>query len=294
MAIVIAVKSIIDWVENGSIVKQERVLWIDHVESKAVLLDIRNNRAQPRWCNLEDVYAAIREGHAVKHPCDPFARNCTNDKHKEKGERRWLIIEEIVTCEPDVYFHNLRAAMVQDCLKKYEIKKSAVYKYIRLYWKGGKTKAALSLDYDNCGGPGRDKPDTAKKRGRPVGAKTGKRKSISDCRSKVNPGVNVTEEIKGVFEATFALFGKMKPSEMWQKMNETFFSEGKYWKDGAETSKLLPRDQRPTKKQLYYWLKKLIDPVKAKKRQVGDLTFQIKYREHKGNATQLVSTPERK
>lgn len=295
MSIVIAVKSIIDWVEDGSIVKQERVLWIDHDESKAVVLDIRNSRAQPRWCNLEDIYSAIQDGRAVKHPCDPFAKICTSDKHKEKSKERWQIIEGIVTSEPDVYFHNLKAAMVQDCIKKFKIKKTAVYAYIRLYWVYGKTEAALSLEYANCGNPGKDRPDPVKKRGRPVGAKTGKRKSISNSESKEASGINITEEIRGIIQATIDLYYNpnkhIKPSELWQKMNETFFSKGTYWKDGVETQKLLPMDQRPTKKQFYYWFKKLVDPVTAKKRQEGNLAFQIKYREHKGNATQLAIGP---
>ncbi|MDR7867741.1 MAG: hypothetical protein RIN56_13085 [Sporomusaceae bacterium] len=295
MPIVIAVKSIIDWVENGSIVKQERVLWIDHDESKAVVFDIRDSRAQPRWCNLEDIYSAIQAGRAVKHPCDPFAKICTNDKHKDKGKERWQIIKGIVTCEPDVYFHNLKAAMVQDCINKFKIKKTAVYAYIRLYWVYGKTEAALSLDYANCGNPGKDKPDTVIKRGRPVGAKTGKRKSVSDSEAKVASGINITDEIRGVIQATIDLFyypnKNIKPFKLFQKMNETFFRVGTYWKDGVEVPKLLPRDQRPTKEQFYYWFKKLVDPVKAKKQQEGDLAFKIKYREHKGNATQLAIGP---
>ncbi|HML31960.1 hypothetical protein [Sporomusa sphaeroides] len=247
---------------------------------------------------MQDIYQAIQEKRAVKHPGDPYLKRLVGvkSKHLEMAENRWKIIQEIVECEPDVYNPELKAAMVRDCLEKHKIGRTAVYEYIRLYWVGGKTKEGLIPDLPKCGAPGKNKPDTCVKRGYPVGKKRGKKRNgSSQSTSEIISGINVTEEIRGIIQAAIDMFyypnRNMNPAQVWHQMNATFFSQGVYLQDGVEVPKLMSKEERPKYPQFYYWFNKLVDPVKAKKEQEGKLAYEIKYRTHKGNANQLTMGP---
>jgi hypothetical protein len=294
MPVTIAVNSIIDWMEGSNIINQERVLWINHEQSFAVVLDLLDSKSRPKRRNLQDIYMAIQEKQAIKHPCDPYLKSFIDfrKKHMEKAEKVWNFIGEIVECEPDIYDSKRKFTMVKDCAEKNQISQSAIYKYIRMYWQGGKTKLALLPEFSNCGAPNKPKPDTTIKRGRPTKHKIGVGEQNT---AEVADSINVTEEMKGIFQAAITLYyyrdKNATPAQVFNKMNATFFSSGTYIKDGIEIPQLIDQKLRPSKRQFYYWFDKLKDPVTATVRREGKLAYAIKYREHKGNANQITMGP---
>ncbi|MDF2569363.1 MAG: DNA-binding protein, partial [Sporomusa sp.] len=205
MPVTIAVNSIIDWMEGSNIINQERVLWINHEQSFAVVLDLLDSKSRPKRRNLQDIYMAIQEKQAIKHPCDPYLKSFIDfrKKHMEKAEKVWNFIGEIVECEPDIYDSKRKFTMVKDCAEKNQISQSAIYKYIRMYWQGGKTKLALLPEFSNCGAPNKPKPDTTIKRGRPTKHKIGVGEQNT---AEVADSINVTEEMKGIFQAAITLY----------------------------------------------------------------------------------------
>src|SRR5258705_6452167 len=155
-------------------------------------------------------------------------------------DRAWEIIQPIIRLPRDgQYLRSERGPIIMRLVAEKRAAKSTIYHRLRRFWQAGQLKNALLPRYENCGAPGREKPETSKKRGRP-------RKFTEHGESK---GVNVTEEIRRLFRFGIKAFylnpknpTKMTLREAFARTIERYFNRGHEWKNGSHVPVLPPAD----------------------------------------------------
>lgn len=285
--------SIIEWVNTDSkSLVMERVLWINNDRNQVVLINLNEDKPLPVIKELALLNEAITKGLAIKRTVDPFIKGLQTEeeipsKYRQKRDKRWEIIRDIVNEEPDVYDKKLRGVMIRDANLKYGTPTKDIYKYLREYWKGGKSVNALLPNYKNSGAPGKQR-----------GIKNGSKRGRNSRLSKHDPdklGVNIDESIKAIFRKAAQLYynttEKYPLSKCYSTMIDNHFSVGYEIKDGVEVPILPPAYELPTKGQFIYWYKKERDFVKTLTAREGKRGFALRHRAVLGSSTQMAFGP---
>ena len=151
-----------------------------------------NLNAFPYSRLLSDIEESIKQGIAFIETDDAFGRIINeediSEKDKEVRDKAWEIISEIVCLEPLIFIPKERRNLIKKVSALHNVHENTVVKYLKKYWKRGKTKNALLPDYYQCGGKGKEKSAGILKRGRP-------RKNTEIF----GEGINVDDYIKRVF-----------------------------------------------------------------------------------------------
>lgn len=294
MSVVVMVNSIIEWFGTDEDVSMfERVLWLDSTGNQVVVMPLFDPKALPIWRNAQDIEKAIIAGEALKRTMDPYSGLYIADaeilqKHRERRDRAWEIIKELVEDEPDIFREKGRGRLVAETAKSFGVHKMTIYKYMRRYWAGGKTKNALLPAYDRCGAPGRERKvsDKGAKRGRPP-------KIAKVDGDKI--GINIDEEVKRIFRAGTKMFYNNKDkaplTRAYQQMIEKFFSIGFREDEGVQIPILPPATELPTFGQYRYWHSKELDLRKSITAREGERGFALRKRAVLGNSTQMAFGP---
>ncbi|QRF22546.1 hypothetical protein FY534_01740 [Alicyclobacillus sp. TC] len=110
----LAINTVVEWLptQDGEESNIYRVLWVDPSRNKAVLFDMKNERALPSTIDLEVLTTALEEGSARQIEY-VVKKNLLldDDVSKEALARRewaWGIISDIVKDEPDIYDEQCR------------------------------------------------------------------------------------------------------------------------------------------------------------------------------------------
>lgn len=267
----------------------DRVLWLLSTADEVVLISITASRAMPRVESYSALCAAVESGERRVIEIDPFARLLRHgadipEKHLILRDRAWTIIEPIVHLPRDgQYVRTERGPVISRLVTEKRAAKSGIYDLLRRYWQGGQVKNALLPRYGNCGAPGKEKPETDKKRGRP-------RKFSQDRESK---GVNVTEKIKRLFRLGINAFylnpknpTKMTLREAYLRTIARHFCVGYEIQNSVHVPVLPPADTLPSFKQFEYWYHReaRADSSNAIIRREGERAFNLKRRAVSGDA----------
>ncbi|MBJ7532836.1 hypothetical protein JDN40_01725 [Rhodomicrobium vannielii ATCC 17100] len=130
-----------------------------------------------------------------------------------------------------------------------------LYRLLRRYWQRGLAPNALLPDYANCGGRGKDKASSARKRGRSqLGGD--------------EEGINITPEIRSIFRAVitrrFATRQQMDLRDAWQEVMRAHFSRRAI--DEHTGQQVLVVDKgAPTLRQFRYWFVRDNDVFKVER-----------------------------
>lgn len=172
----------------------ERVLWIDKGNDIAYLIDIYSNYL-PYSREISEIEESLNNGTASVETLDPFLRVINEMNVSEKDlsirEKAWESIKDIIVLEPFIFNPTQRRKIINEICKSKEVHESTILRYLKRYWKRGKTKNALLPDYYLCGGLGKEKEVGQVKRGRP-------RKSVM----LLGEGINIDEEIRKIFKTS--------------------------------------------------------------------------------------------
>jgi putative transposase len=200
---------VIQW-EDGN---EERVLWIDRPKNMVVLFRLSNNKDDkdlPEIRNLSDVEDALAFSVAIKLPVDKYARVVSPDselvqKYGVKRDKAWNMIKDIVLDEPDIYDPKLRGILISELLNKQRKEgKVTVYRYLRKYWRHGKTPNALLPFHEKSGAKDKKREITeemkkvAAKEGKEI-PKRGRKKTITEVKPEII-GVNIDTKTKAIFK----------------------------------------------------------------------------------------------
>ena len=298
MTQILAINTIIEWlpVQDDEAPLLERILWIDPTGEHVVLMPLSDTDSLPLWKPVADIEAAIESGSTFIRKIDPFAAKVHPDpaflaQHRQRMEAAWNIIQDMVKAEPNIYLEDERGALIQEASEQFKTAKKYIYKFLKRYWKSGKTKYALLPEYGKCGGPGKARPIEANDTDRP---KRGRPPKIARLMPD-HVGVNVDEGHKKIFEISIRLYydtrKKNSLQAAYQSMLERHFNVGYRTENGTPVPILPPADQYPTFEQFAYWHRKTKNLVHSLVSREGARTYALKRRPILGNSTQMASGP---
>lgn len=248
----VLVNTLIKYIESEII---ERVLWIDKVTDVVVLINIFDN-SWPHLQELSYIKQLMLEGNIEIHSSDPFIKiidyKQLSIKERDKIDLAWKIINYIQNTinVPQIFIQKERKKVLSKVTNEFNVSRNTVDNYLKRYWKRGMSKNVLVSDYQNCGGPGKEKKATDRKRGRPMKVKL----------PATGEGINVDESIKRIFRIAINKYyntsKKNSLTTVYELMIRDYFAE--QYEDRNKNKAFLIREQSqiPTLQQFRYWFNK--------------------------------------
>ncbi|QQE78486.1 DDE-type integrase/transposase/recombinase [Alicyclobacillus sp. SO9] len=291
----ILVNSVLEWLptESTSAEHLERILWVDSVADRVVVYSLNHAEALPIWRTYSEIVRAIEDSLVIRRSMDPYIRTVAPEsdfleKHRERWEKAWNVIKDMVTSEPEIYDEKSRGIWVRHACEEFGVTKTTVYKYLRKYWRGGKTKLALLPDYNHSGAAGQPRVPAsgAKKRGRPS------RLSKLDG---VQKGVNVDADIQRIFAVGTHKFynSKLKSplNKAYKSIIGKYFNIGYRTENGERVPVLPDPSEYPTFGQYKYWFTKEFNLRTTVTARVGETGFNLRHRAVLGTSTPMARGP---
>ncbi|WP_419877523.1 Mu transposase C-terminal domain-containing protein [Brevibacillus centrosporus] len=293
---VLMVNSVIEWIEeeeNEGQNRLERVLWISPDRTNVVLYTLTEENPLPRFTEMSEIELAFEEGKVIKRTFDPYVRLSSigegpkKQKHVDKRDAIWEIIKEMALDEPDIYDPTLRGVMLKVAQEKHGTALKDLYKYLRRYWSGGKTKDALIPHYHKSGGAGKERAIIeGRKRGRP--------KLLTQHDSE-RRGINIDEDIKKIFRVAIDLYYNTRERRTLKKAYDTMikkhFNVGYKDDQGVQVPLLAPDDELPSFPAFRYWYMKKQDLKKSIIAREGSRGFNLHNRPVLESSTRMAFGP---
>jgi hypothetical protein len=267
--------------ENG---ERIRIINID-VEYKFlyyVSLDL--GVSMPKKQLIEKVESEINNNILVRIP-EPFLQSIDEERvseiQKEKRDFQWLIVEKHWHKDKEKLIETRgRQKILEEIAIENDVTVSSIKRIFSRYWQRGMNKNALLPDYMNSGGKGKSKKLK-------LDSKIGRAKK-TNYYGEITQGINVTEDIKRLFEVSINRFYRKKEkltlTETYNLMLREFFSD-KYYEDGQVQYKVWEKSRIPTYNQFYYWFKKSENIEKDISFRISDKEFNLKHRPILSNST---------
>ncbi len=267
--------------ENG---ERIRIINID-VEYKFlyyVSLDL--GVSMPKKQLIEKVESEINNNILVRIP-EPFLQSIDEERvseiQKEKRDFQWLIVEKHWHKDKEKLIETRgRQKILGEIAIENDVTVSSIKRIFSRYWQRGMNKNALLPDYMNSGGKGKSKKLK-------LDSKIGRAKK-TNYYGEITQGINVTEDIKRLFEVSINRFYRKKEkltlTETYNLMLREFFSD-KYYEDGQVQYKVWEKSRIPTYNQFYYWFKKSENIEKDISFRISDKEFNLKHRPILSNST---------
>lgn len=267
----IAINMILQSVSDGDLY---RVLWFDKGLDVVYVFNM-SRQGMPHIVQYSTLAHQIEDGMLGIITDDPFARLLPEailpEKSRQARDQVWMLMENLVIQEPDIYDKSKRGKLVALLLADTGKQRKSVYRYLKQYWRCGKNKNAFLPQYSNRGGKGKDRPSSATdvKRGRP-------RKYAEGS------GRNIDEETKRIFEKAIKKYYHTRSEYTFKAAYEMMLREHFTVQirsvDGEITSELLPADQLPTLGQFRYWYSKTHDIKNKIVSRKGEASFSLDHR----------------
>lgn len=289
----IFVNSIIEWCDDGNnLLSIERVLWVSPDFDEVVLIRIDDPRHLPHVRDISEITEGLKTPFVRRLSNDPYSHllNINEefiDKHKEKRDRAWRVIKDIIELEPHIFTEDNRGQLIKECMKKNNVGKMYIYKKLKQYWTGGKVKNALLPGYDKSGGLGKKKNLRNNKVGRP------------SYQSRENPetiGVNVTEADKKIFKiAIKGFYEKSNNPELkftYEQMIKNYYHVGYRLTKNDVMAPILPNTYEvPTYRQFRYWYTNEFNPKERYLQKEGEKKYNLSVKPNVGETSKRASGP---
>ncbi|MBV6716561.1 Mu transposase C-terminal domain-containing protein [Paenibacillus chitinolyticus] len=284
--------------EERRSIKTQRILWISPDRLQVVTFDLDNQSSLPEWTSYHSIVESLSLKIARILETDPYmifeVLKEPSEKSLHSRDKAWSLIGSLVMDEPNIYDEKLRGDMINDFIsrKKREndvkVHKTQIYRKLRRYWRGGKTKNALFCDYRNCGAPGvARESQTGKKRGR--------KPAITLLNPNRVVGVNITEDDRQVFRLAITRYyhtRKKNPLKYaFDRMLDDFYNIGFVYEKGTKIPILPPSATLPRFEQFKYYYYKERKLKDALIKRFGERNFNLAQRAATGNSTSRASGP---
>lgn len=227
-----------------------RILWASGAEEATWYLQLDDEQALPQLVSRSRLSEMFVENNASIQ-ADQALLQLPSDGQLTEAERRvrdkaWRVVNELVKNEPDIYFPNSRAALVEAVCEQWQVSRQTVYKHLRRFWRNGCVPEALIPKFANCGAKGKPKPDTDVKRGRPRNVTPGN-------------GTNVDIHVRKLMRVAWVRY--------YNKVNGAFLRQAYDWllligfpeyvvvttSKGQNRVRIVAPDKVPTFGQFSYW-----------------------------------------
>nr|WP_295825951.1 Mu transposase C-terminal domain-containing protein [uncultured Azospirillum sp.] len=229
--------------------RTERVLWLDPLGRGGFLIDIADDTAMPVFRSSEEI-DRLRSDTLLADVTDdpwlaPLAEPTIPEGHRARRDAAWTLIRPLLTEQPDIFYSDRRALLVRRVIAETGSNRFTLYRLLRRFWQRGMSPNALLPDYDRCGGRGKTKAASEKKRGR-VSA-TG------------IVGVNVDADMRRLFRDTvtrhFAVNRRLDMAGCYDALVNDHFTDLRLDEDTGR-QKAIVRADLPTLRQFRYWFEK--------------------------------------
>ncbi|WP_053216250.1 Mu transposase C-terminal domain-containing protein [Guptibacillus hwajinpoensis] len=256
----------------------ERILWSDGVILFTINLNDDAPLPEKRLVSfLTELLKDKQLNFITEEPLTAFFQERAKESHTLLREERWSAISNIVEKEPEIYVRELRGALIKEQQSRTKKSKRLIYKYLRQYWQGGKTKDSLLPLYKNSGGKGKMRQLGRNKVGRP--------KKFSHS---VGNGMNVTEEDKRIIQVSITKWyhtSKKNPlSFTYKQMKKEFYGDGYRFENGVKKPILKDANEVPSIGQFRYWFSQFNNIEATSKKRNGSRNFNLKERALLGNS----------
>lgn len=255
--------TLLEWQTLKGDARREQVLAIEAGGAEVWAIDLDDEKAQPVLHEEGEIAAALDGGHAriidryenyvaMLVPGDKYF-----EKHKEKAQKNYLLITELVNDTPRIFDRHERRRLTKEAARRLGVSVDKLRRLLRQFWQGGCTPKAMMPKYHRCGQtPGDKRQDHGKKRGR---------KSRKTILTGKPTGRNLTVEDKKKFDYGIRDFFKSGRAgtlrEAYQLTLEKYFNVGfSELKDGTRVPILPPEDDCPTLWQFEHHYRKTRDP----------------------------------
>jgi hypothetical protein len=269
----------------------ERILWIDNNNDKCFTIELFVDRLNIKIRRIAELNSHLEQD-ALQIMVD-YPISCMKDINELKKseielmDKAFEIVSYIANIdrEPQCFINHYRRALVLKAVGQFNVSEKAIYKYLRLFWQGGRLKSSLVPKFSNCGGKGKTKKTEGKKLGKP--------NSLSYITGK-NEGINVNEEIRKIFDTALKRYylhqTKRSLPEVYRYMIKDFFSKTEFV-NGEIIRKPRPTTDIPTLRQFKYWFYKNRDVENVIKKREGEKKFALNYRQLNSDSTQEAFAP---
>ena len=249
-----------------------RVLWLSPEADTVFVIELTDCKL-PVHTALSVLLEQIQDDEIQILSDDPYVPLVTENELSEKDtafrDNAWALVMELVENEPAIYDRKSRGRMLGELSKSSGVTHRTLYKYLKWYWMRGKTKNALLPQHSNCGGKGKERRVSEKKRGRP--------RKYDD-----SVGKNVDEETRHVFEQAVKKYYHTRQEynfkAAYELMVKEFYTSQVEQSDGSVRNELLDNNEIPTFGQFRYWYSKMYgteDKLVARK---GQKQYDLNHR----------------
>lgn len=239
--------------------RTERVLWIDRIGGGYYMIDVADPVAAPVFRKSEEM-AQLFAGGLVRETLDdpwlaPISESSLSSAHKERRDKAWTMIRPLVDQQPAVFQPEERGRIVFRLVAETGASRHSLYRVLRRYWQRGMTPNAVLPDYDRCGGRGKPKAASAKKRGRPTACGV--------------DGINVDADVRVLFRSVvtrhFAANRRINVSGCYAELLSEHYTDDMIDEaTGRQTPVLRPL--HPSLRQFRYWFEKDNDVFQLERR----------------------------
>ena len=251
--------------------KLYRLLWLSDDQRTAYIFNITDNN-MPISISCAELLAGIENGAHIIEATDPYfvavSEETLTDKEKETRDNVWAFIEPIVQNEPDIFIKKERGRILKEAVNQTSKKLFTFHRYLKTYWKCGKTKNAFIPRYENSGAPGKQRKAGETKLGRP--SKYG------------NTGINADDATRAIFEKAVKKYYHNRNEHTFKyaynMMIAEHYTQYIVQPDGKKKAGLIPTDLIPTIRQFRYWYSKTYDIKESITQRKGKTKFELKHR----------------
>ncbi|QCN97445.1 transposase (plasmid) [Azospirillum argentinense] len=229
--------------------RTERVLWLDPLGRGCFMIDVDAAAAMPVFRRSEEIdrmRADVLLAEVIDDPwLAPLNEATIPEKHRARRDAAWSLIGPLVVEVPAIFHPEERGRLVQRIVEEMDSNRFTLYRLLRRYWQRGLSPNALLPDYDRCGGRGKAKAVSGKKRGRASGTGI--------------VGVNVDTEMRGLFRDTvtryFAVNRRLDMAGCYDMLIYDHFADLEIDEDTGR-QRAIVRPEHPTARQFRYWSEK--------------------------------------
>jgi putative transposase len=249
----IFINTVLDFVSAKS--PPMRVIDVDHQSDRVVLLDIESKTALPEIRPLSEVKESFQQGHVKIVAPDPYVQ-VIHIHDKDLSDRKisirnraheiisWMINEN----KWGLYSRKSRGLLTASASLQFHVTEKTILKFFRRYFQRGMVPNALLPDFDLCGAPGKPKPESSIKRGRP---------STLEKVDGKRTGFIVTTEMKFLMNKFYKKLVLKDclpvPKAYTQFLHDNFSLEQNFEENGIVTLTLPPQSEYPSRDMFLYW-----------------------------------------
>lgn len=259
-----------------------RVCWISPSSEELAVINITNSKEMqlPYIIKMEDLLNDLEESRAERIDYEQDLRIINPseeylEKYAKKLKRKWDLIKDIVSIEPEIYISTERRKLFQSVIDKTGVKDNVLYDLLKRYLFYGKCINGLLPNYFDSGAEGESREYTT----RP--GRKGENIKILDDKD--------FENFKKAVDK-FRIVEKLNIIDTHQRMCEEYYPDSYYRKRGKLVP-LVDETKAPSVKQFRYWYDKNYSVRERKGHSHGQRRMKKEFRALLGSNTMYIEGP---